>query len=77
VRLGVEYAYESMFFLRAGVKRTIGESMLYRSTSSAEDYTFGAGVKIPIAVMTVNADYSFANFNDLGAVHRFTVAISY
>lgn len=77
VRLGVEYAYESMFFLRTGVKRTIGESMLYRSTSSAEDYTFGAGVRIPIAVMTVNADYSYANFNDLGAVHRFSVAISY
>jgi hypothetical protein len=77
VRLGVEYAYDSMFFLRVGVKRTIGESMLYRSTSSAEDYAFGAGVRIPIAVMTVNADYSFANFNDLGAVHRFTVAISY
>ena len=77
VRLGVEYAYDSMFFLRVGVKRTIGESMLYGSTSSAEDYAFGAGVRIPIAIMTVNADYSFANFNDLGAVHRFTVAISY
>ncbi|MGE5315388.1 MAG: PorV/PorQ family protein [Acidobacteriota bacterium] len=77
VRLGVEYGFESMFFLRAGVKRTIGESLLGKSTSSAEDYTFGAGVRIPIAVMTVNADYSFANFNDLGAVHRFSVAISY
>ncbi|HLP15692.1 MAG TPA: PorV/PorQ family protein [Bacteroidota bacterium] len=77
VRLGVEYAFESMFFLRAGVKRTIGESMLGKSTSSAEDFTFGGGVRVPIAVMTVNADYSFANFNDLGSVHRFTVAISY
>jgi long-subunit fatty acid transport protein len=77
IRLGAEYAYDEMFFLRAGVKRTIGESMLYGSTSSAEDYTFGAGVRIPIAIMTVNADYSFANFNDLGAVHRFSVALSY
>lgn len=77
IRLGLEYAYDSMFFLRAGVKRTIGESMLYRSTSSAEDYAFGAGVRIPIAIMTVNADYSFANFNDLGAVHRLSIAISY
>jgi hypothetical protein len=76
-RLGVEYGYDSMFFLRAGVKRTIGESLLGKSTSSAEDFAFGGGVRIPIAVMTVNADYSFANFNDLGAVHRFTVAISY
>jgi hypothetical protein len=77
IRLGVEYAYESMFFLRAGVKRTIGESLLYQSSSSAEDYTFGAGVRIPIAVMTVNADYSYANFNLLGMVHRFTVELSY
>jgi hypothetical protein len=77
VRLGVEYAYESMFFLRAGVKRTIGEALLAKSTTSAEDYTFGAGVRIPIAIMTVNADYSYANFNDLGNVHRFSVAISY
>ena len=44
---GAEYAYDRMFFVRVGVKRTVGESLLGASTSSAEDFAAGAGVSDP------------------------------
>ena len=75
--VGAEYAYDRMFFVRVGVKRTVGESLLGASTSSAEDFAAGAGVLIPLGVTTASLDYSFANYNDLGAVNRITVAVTY
>ena len=75
--IGTEYGYERMFFLRLGVKRTVGESLLGASVSSAEDFTAGVGVLIPLGVTTASLDYAFANYNDLGAVHRITVAVTY
>jgi len=77
VRFGAEYEYDKMFFLRAGVKRTIGESFLGKSISSAEDVSFGGGVKIPLGITIANVDYSFSNFNELGSVHRISVLLTY
>ena len=77
IRLGAEYAFEKMFFLRAGVKRTIGESLLGKSSSAADDISLGAGVRIPMVFTVVNLDYAFTNFNELGVVHRISVAITY
>lgn len=77
IRLGAEYEYDAMFFLRAGVKRTIGESILGRSTSSAEDLSFGGGVRIPLGITIANVDYAFTNFNELGSVHRISVMVNY
>ncbi len=77
IRLGAEYEYDKMFFLRAGVKRTIGESIFGKSTSSAEDISFGGGVRIPLGITVANVDYAFSNFNDLGTVHRISVLLTY
>lgn len=77
IRLGGEYEYNDMFFLRAGVKRTIGESLLGKAASTAEDLSFGAGVKLPLGVTIANVDYAFTNFNELGGVHRISVALTY
>ena len=77
IGLGAEYAYDRMFFVRVGVKRTVGESLLGASVSSAEDFTAGAGVLIPLGVTTASLDYAFANYNELGGVHRITVAVTY
>ncbi|MGA7159760.1 MAG: PorV/PorQ family protein [Bacteroidota bacterium] len=77
ISLGVEYAYDRMFFVRAGAKRTVGESLLGAPSSSAENYAAGAGVFIPLGITTASLDYSFANYDDLGAVNRITVAITY
>ena len=76
-RLGAEYEYDSMFFLRAGVKRTIGESVVGKATSTAEDLSFGAGVRLPLGFTSANVDYAFTNFNDLGSVHRISIMVTY
>jgi len=77
IGLAAEYAYDRMFFVRVGVKRTVGESLFGASTSSAEDFAAGAGVLVPLGVTDASLDYSFSNYNDLGAVHRITVAVTY
>ena len=77
ISLGAEYAYDRMFFVRVGAKRTVGESLLGAPSSSAENFAAGAGVLIPLGVTTASLDYSFANYDDLGAVNRITVAITY
>lgn len=77
IRLGGEYEYDKMFFLRAGVKRTIGESFFGKSISSAEDISFGGGVRIPLGITVANVDYAFSNFNELGNVHRISVMLTY
>lgn len=76
VRLGVEYAWQNTFFLRGGVKRTIGQRLLAADETSEESFTLGAGFRVATAVSTVSADYAYANFNLLGAVHRFSVTFS-
>jgi hypothetical protein len=77
VRIGCEYEYGGFLFFRGGVKRTIGETFLGRSISTAEDYGFGGGVRIPLAVTAISADYSYSNFNDLGNVHRISIGLTY
>ncbi len=77
IRIGAEYEYDKIFFLRTGVKRTIGESFFGKSISSAEDVSFGGGVRIPLGITTANVDYAFSNFNDLGSVHRISVMLTY
>jgi hypothetical protein len=77
VRLGAEYEYDNLLFLRAGVKRAIGEKLLGQALSTAEDFSFGVGIKIPLGVTTANVDYAFSNFNELGDAHRITIALTY
>ncbi len=76
MHLGVEYQWQKWLFLRAGVKRTIGEPFLERDNSSSNDFTLGLGVAAPVASTLVNVDYAYANFNLLGSVHRISVALS-
>jgi hypothetical protein len=77
VRLGVEYAWQNTFFLRGGVKRTIGQQLLGADETSEESYTLGAGVRIITGLTTVGADYAYANFSLLGSVHRISVTLTY
>ncbi|MER3523020.1 MAG: hypothetical protein C4326_02880 [Ignavibacteria bacterium] len=77
-RLGVEYAFRNTFYLRGGLKRTIGQKLFGRDETSPEDFTLGAGFAVDVsAVSRVSADYAFARFNDLGSVHRFSLAFTY
>jgi long-subunit fatty acid transport protein len=76
VRIGVEYAWNKTFFLRGGVKRTIGQQLLAGDETSAESFMLGAGFRVATPVSTISADYAYADFSLLGAIHRFSVTFT-
>jgi hypothetical protein len=77
VRLGAEYAWQNTFFLRGGLKRTIGQKLLDADETSEESFTLGAGFRLATGFTTVQADYAFANYNRLGSVHRISLTLTY
>ncbi len=76
-RVGLEYSWRNIFFLRAGVKRTIGQPVFAADATSEENFTVGAGVMVPVEFSTVSADYAFTNFNRLGSIHRISLLFTY
>ncbi len=77
IRTGVEYEWNKLLALRAGLKRTIGQALLGADESSEDDVSFGFGVSVPVSFSTVAVDYAFTNFNRLGGAHRFSLAFSF
>jgi hypothetical protein len=63
--LGVEYVWNKMFFARGGYKINVDE----------QNYSFGAGVNVPVSIANVSVDYAFANFSRLGSAHRFSITL--
>jgi hypothetical protein len=54
-----------MFFLRGGYKFNVDE----------QNYTFGAGLKVPISIAVFTFDYAYSNFSRLGSAHRFSIIL--
>lgn len=77
IRIGTEYTWNDLLSLRVGLKRTFGEQLLGKDGSSEDDFTCGFGVKVPVNFSKMNVDYSFANFNRLGGVHRISLLFTY
>jgi len=77
VRIGVEYSWREWLYLRLGVKRTIGESILGRDTKSRDDYSLGMGARVSLGFTTAQFDYGYTNFNELGGAHRVSLSMSY
>jgi hypothetical protein len=65
VSLGAEYSWNRMLFLRGGYKINVEE----------QNYSFGAGVIVPISIAEFTFDYAFANFEQLGSAHRFSIIL--
>ncbi len=65
VATAFEYDWNKLFFLRAGYKFNVDE----------QNYSFGAGVNIPVNVTNITVDYGFANFVKLGTSHRFSITL--
>ncbi len=65
VSLGAEYKFRKFFFLRGGYKFNVEE----------QNYTFGAGVNVPLSIADVSVDYAFANYTRLGSAHRFSIIL--
>ncbi len=65
ISLGTEYAWREIFFVRGGYKINVDE----------QDFTFGAGVKIPAGIADVTLDYAYNKFELLGSAHRFSILL--
>jgi hypothetical protein len=76
-RLGLEYSWRQLLYVRGGVKRTIGQPIFAEDATSEEDLTVGAGVAVPLGFSRVNADYAFASFSRLGSTHRISLSFTY
>ena len=77
VRLGVEYAWRRTVFARFGIKRTVDQQVFGEDQTTAESFALGVGVRLPIALSTIGADYAYSDFGRLGSVHRITLAFTF
>ncbi|MBU0476237.1 MAG: PorV/PorQ family protein [Bacteroidetes bacterium] len=66
--VGIEYGFNSMFYLRSGYKFNYDE----------ESYSAGIGLKYYIeSIGGITFDYAFTNLNNLGNINRFSVGLSF
>jgi hypothetical protein len=65
-RTGLEYNFMEYLFLRTG--RVFGHD--------TEDWSFGAGFRIPILSYIISADFAYADMGDLEKVQRVGIAIA-
>lgn len=65
VNIGAEYSWTEMVFARAG----------YKLNYDQEEWTFGAGLNIPLGNQIVVFDYAFIQFKDLGNVSQFSLEL--
>lgn len=77
IRIGFEYEWGQWLSARIGIKRTIGASWLTADNTAAENYSMGIGVRAPMTLTTLTFDYSYTDFNLLGAIHRISCGFTY
>ena len=65
INVGAEYSWTEMVFVRAG----------YKLNYDQEEWTFGAGLNIPLGSQIVVFDYAFIQFKDLGNVSQFSLEL--
>ncbi|MBN1302361.1 MAG: PorV/PorQ family protein [Melioribacteraceae bacterium] len=65
VSFGFEYSWNSLAFLRGGYKLNVDE----------QDFTFGAGFRVPLSIADVTVDYAYSGFERLGSAHRFSILL--
>ena len=65
VSIGAEYSYNELLNIRGG----------YKVNSDEQNFTAGAGVKLPLGIANVAVDYAFAQFSRLGSTHRFSIIL--
>lgn len=65
VSLGAEYSFKEFVFFRSGYKFNVDE----------QDFTLGAGFKLPLGIANVTVDYAYSRFSRLGSAHRFSILL--
>jgi long-subunit fatty acid transport protein len=76
-RLGAEYSWQNTFFVRGGMKRTIGQPLFGSDATSEESFSLGTGFQVPLGISRVSADYAYSTFSRLGSIHRISLAFTY
>jgi opacity protein-like surface antigen len=78
MRIGLEYGFRNMFFLRGGYSHSIQNSSGNLTSNINEGFTFGAGVNYSFADgMNFILDYSYQQVWDFPSPnHSFTIKIS-
>ncbi|MBD3167410.1 PorV/PorQ family protein [bacterium] len=66
-KLGAEYAFFDMLFIRGGLKLNTDE----------DHWSTGGGVRVPFRGIAFSADYSYTDFGLLDAAHRISIGITY
>lgn len=66
-QVGMEWNYQNMFFLRTG----------YRVNYSVARYAFGGGIQFGVGDYKMRADYSYSDYQMLGASHRFGLGLAF
>ena len=65
VSTGFEYSWNNTVFMRGGYKLNVEE----------QNFTFGAGINVPISIAQFALDYAYSNFSRLGSAHRFSILL--
>jgi hypothetical protein len=65
VSIGAEYQLMKMFFIRGGYKLNVDE----------EAFSFGVGLAASLNLFSLNVDYGYAPFKNLGGVHRLSMLV--
>jgi hypothetical protein len=66
-KLGTEFNFMNMFFLRAG----------YNIGHDVAKYAFGLGAEQKLIGITLRLDYAYSDFSTLGAAHRLGMGFSF
>lgn len=64
-QIGAEWNYNELLFFRGG----------YRLNHEVESYSFGTGLQFDISQIQTRFDYSYSDFDLLGATHRFGIGV--
>lgn len=65
-RIGIEYGFQDLLFLRGG----------YRINYSTARFAFGGGVKFSVGRRGAAADYAYIDYSELGAAHQVGLKIT-
>jgi hypothetical protein len=70
-RIGAEYSYDNMFFIRGGYQNAPTLTNDY----NIYDYAFGAGLKYNVGGMDLKFDYAYRHMKVFDASNIFTVSL--
>lgn len=67
LKLGGEYTFNGMLFLRGG----------YKLNTDEDRYSYGAGLRVPVAGMAMTIDYSYTDFGILDQAQRLSIGLTF